>query len=150
MRLEQIHHVGYAVEDIDAALPTFTERFGLPVETREVMDDQGVEAVALGVGPGHVELIRPLDADGAVGRFIARRGQGLHHVAFEVEDLDAALDELRDSGAELIDEAPRRGLGGHMIAFVHPRSCGGVLTELVQSERRAPRSRAPRPAETAP
>jgi methylmalonyl-CoA/ethylmalonyl-CoA epimerase len=131
--LEQIHHVGYAVDDLDAALPVFTERFGMPVEVREVMDDQGVEAVSLGVGPGHVELIQPLDPDGALARFIARRGPGLHHVAFAVGDLPAALDELRRGGAELIDEEPRRGLGGHRIAFVHPRSCGGVLTELVQA-----------------
>lgn len=137
MLLEQIHHVGYAVDDIDAALPVFTERFGMAVETREVMDDQGVEAVSLGVGPGHLELIRPLGPHGAVARFLARRGPGLHHVAFAVGDLPAALAELRRGGAELIDEAPRRGLGGHQIAFVHPRSCGGVLTELVQAEGRA-------------
>lgn len=133
MLLERIDHVGYAVADIDAALPVFTERFGLPVQAREVLDDQGVEAVSLGVGPGHVELIQPLDPDGAVGRFLARRGPGLHHVAFAVGDLPAALDELRRGGAELIDQSPRRGLGGHDIAFLHPRSCGGVLTELVQA-----------------
>jgi methylmalonyl-CoA/ethylmalonyl-CoA epimerase len=131
--LRTIDHVGYAVDDLEAALPVFTERFGMPVEAREVMGDQGVEAVSLGVGPGHVELIQPIGADGGVARFLARRGPGLHHVAFAVDDLPAALDELRRGGAELIDEAPRRGLGGHRIAFVHPRSCGGVLTELVQA-----------------
>jgi methylmalonyl-CoA/ethylmalonyl-CoA epimerase len=131
--LDQIHHVGYAVEDLDAALPVFTERFGLAVEVREVIEDQGVEALSLGVGSGHVELIQPLDPNGAVARFLARRGPGLHHVAFAVGDLPAALDELRLGGAELIDQTPRRGLGGHQIAFLHPRSSGGVLTELVQS-----------------
>ena len=133
MLLDQIHHVGYAVEDLDAALPVFTDRFGLSVEVREVMEEQGVEALSLGVGSGHLELIQPLDPDGPVARFLARRGPGLHHVAFAVGDLPAALDELRLGGAELIDQTPRRGLGGHQIAFVHPRSCGGVLTELVQS-----------------
>jgi methylmalonyl-CoA/ethylmalonyl-CoA epimerase len=134
VRLEGIHHVGYAVTDIDAALPTYQERFGMTVEVRETMEDQGVEAVALGVGPGHLELIRPLEPDGALSRFIAKRGEGLHHVAFAVTDIEASLAELTAQGAELIDATPRRGLGGHLIAFVHPRSAGGVLTELVQVE----------------
>jgi methylmalonyl-CoA/ethylmalonyl-CoA epimerase len=132
--LERIHHVGYAVDDIDAALPVFTRRFGMPVEVREVMNDQGIEAVSLGVGEGHVELIQPTDPSGAVARFLERRGPGLHHVAFGVPDLESAIAELRADGAELIDERPRRGLGGHLIAFVHPRASGGVLTELVQCE----------------
>lgn len=131
--MEQLHHVAYAVPDLDAALTVYTERFGLSVERREVIDDQAVEAVSLGVGPGHLELIRPLDDHGPVARFIQSRGGGLHHVAFQVPDLEEALDELRADGAELIDEAPRRGLGGHLIAFLHPRSSGGVLTELVQN-----------------
>lgn len=133
MRLEQLHHVAYAVPDLDAALALFTGRFGLAVEVREVIDDQGVEAAALRVGAGRVELIRPLDPGGAIGRFLEKRGTGLHHVAFAVDDLEAALRELRDDGAELIDQAPRRGLGGHLIAFMHPGSSGGVLTELVQA-----------------
>jgi methylmalonyl-CoA/ethylmalonyl-CoA epimerase len=132
VRLERIHHVGYAVDDIDAAVATLGDRFGLDVDVREVLEDQGVEAAAMGVGPGHIELIRPLAAGGAVARFLERRGPGLHHVAFAVEDLEAALSELRASGTELIDQTPRRGLGGHLIAFVHPRSSAGVLTELVQ------------------
>ena len=133
MRLDRIHHVAYAVDDLDAAIPVFTGRFGMSVEVRERLDDQGVEAVSLAAGDGHVELITPVDPAGGVARFLERRGPGLHHVAFEVDDLPAALAELRDDGAQLIDEAPRRGLGGHMIAFVHPQAAGGVLTELVQA-----------------
>ena len=133
VRVEQLHHVAYAVPDLDAALALYTERFGFRVERREVIDDQAVEAVSLRVGASHLELIRPLDDRGPVARFIASRGGGLHHVAFQVPDLQEALDELRADGAELIDEAPRRGLGGHLIAFLHPRSSGGVLTELVQN-----------------
>ena len=135
MLLERIHHVAYAVEDIDAALPELTERYGMRVGIRERMEDQGVEAVALDVGTDRLELIQPIDPEGSVARFLERRGPGLHHVGYAVGDLDAALEELRSAGAELIDERPRRGLGGHLIAFVHPHSAGGVLTELVQSER---------------
>ncbi|MEW6581483.1 MAG: methylmalonyl-CoA epimerase [Actinomycetota bacterium] len=133
VRLQQIHHVAYAVSDIDAALPLYTRLFGMTLEVREVLPDQGVEACSLGAGRGHVELIQPLDPDNSVGRFLARRGEGMHHVAFEVPDVAAALDELRARGVDLIDQAPRRGLGGHLVAFLHPRSSGGVLTELVQS-----------------
>ena len=133
MRLDRIHHVAYAVEDIDAALRVYTDRYGMSVEARERLEDQGVEAVSLGAGSSHVELIQPLDPDGGVARFLEQRGPGLHHIAFEVQDLAAALAELRDGGAELIDETPRRGLGGHMIAFIHPRASGGILTELVQA-----------------
>jgi methylmalonyl-CoA epimerase len=133
VRLDRIHHVAYAVDDLDAAIPVYTERYGMSVEVRERLDDQGVEAVSLGAGSSHVELIQPVDPDSGVARFLERRGPGLHHVAFEVSDLPAALAELRGGGAELIDQEPRRGLGGHMIAFIHPRASGGVLTELVQS-----------------
>lgn len=134
MRFEQIHHVAYVVSDLDAAIPVYTDLFGMPVEVREVLADQGVEAASLGVGRGHIELLQPLDPDNSVGRFLERRGEGMHHVAFEVRDVTAALDELRARGVDLIDAAPRRGLGGHLIAFLHPRSSGGVLTELVQSD----------------
>ena len=134
MRFEQIHHVAYVVPDIDAALPLYTGLFGMPVEDREVLDDQGVEAASVAVGNGRIELIQPLDPESSVGRFLERRGGGMHHVAFEVPDVAAALDELRARGVDLIDQAPRRGLGGHLIAFLHPRSSGGVLTELVQSD----------------
>ena len=133
MHLDRIHHVAYAVEDIDAALPVYTDRYGMSVEVRERLDDQGVEAVSLGAGTSHIELIQPVDPQSGVARFLERRGPGLHHVAFEVEDLAAALAELRGGGAELIDNEPRRGLGGHMIAFIHPRASGGILTELVQA-----------------
>lgn len=133
MRLERIHHVAYAVDDIDAALPVYTERFGMTVDVRERLDDQGVEAVSLVAGSSLVELIQPVDPEGGVARFLERRGPGLHHVAFEVADLAATLAELRDDGAELIDDKPRRGLGGHKIAFIHPRASGGILTELVQA-----------------
>lgn len=134
MHFEQIHHVAYVVSDIDAALPLYVEQFGMPLQVREVLSDQGVEAAAVGVGRGQIELIQPLDPESSVGRFLERRGEGLHHVAFEVPDVEAALHELRRAGVDLIDQAPRRGLGGHKIAFLHPRSSGGVLTELVESD----------------
>jgi methylmalonyl-CoA/ethylmalonyl-CoA epimerase len=134
MHAHRIHHVAYVVADLDTAIPHFVERYGMQVEVREVMAEQGVEAVALGIGPGQVELIQPLDTESPIARFLASRGEGFHHVAYEVDDLDTALAELRAAGEELIDQAPRRGLGGHMIAFVHPRSGMGALTELVQRE----------------
>jgi methylmalonyl-CoA/ethylmalonyl-CoA epimerase len=132
--LGRIHHVAYVVADIDAALERLGATFDLRPAVREVMADQGVEAALCGPAGAAVELIRPLDADGAVARFLEARGEGLHHVAFEVADLEAALTELRARGAELIDERPRAGLGGHLVAFVHPRSANGVLTELVEAE----------------
>ena len=132
MLLDRIHHVAYAVADIDSAVSELGGRFGMRVDVREVLEDQGVEAAALAAGSSQIELISPLRPDGAVARFLERRGPGLHHVAFAVEDLEAALHQLRADGAELIDETPRRGLGGHLIAFVHPRSSAGMLTELVQ------------------
>lgn len=128
----RLHHVAYVVADLDASLPLFTARFGLRPQIREVMPEQGVEAVMLGAGDAGVELIRPLDADGAIARFLDKRGEGLHHVAFAVPDLAAALATLAADGAELIDQTPRRGLGGHLVAFVHPRSGAGALTELVE------------------
>jgi methylmalonyl-CoA/ethylmalonyl-CoA epimerase len=133
--LGRIHHVAYVVADIDAGLDRLMATFGLTPAVREVMEEQGVEAVLCGPPGGAVELIRPLDPEGAIARFLDSRGEGLHHVAFEVDDLAAALDDLRGRGAELIDERPRPGLGGHLVAFVHPSAAGGVLTELVQAER---------------
>jgi len=124
--------VAYVVADLDAALPAFTGRFGMQETVRETMHEQGVEAVMLRAGPAFVELISPLDADGAIARFLEKRGEGLHHVAYAVDDVAAALAALAAEGAELIDTAPRRGLGGHMVAFVHPRSGTGALTELVE------------------
>lgn len=133
MNVTRLHHVAYVVNDLDAALPVFTERYGLAVTIRELMPEQGVEAVMLGAGEGAVELIAPTDPESGVARYLEKRGEGLHHIAFEVDDLPAALDQLRAEGAELIDQAPRVGLGGHLIAFVHPKSGFGALTELVQA-----------------
>lgn len=132
--LGPIHHVGYVVADLDAGLAALDRSFPVEVAVREVMEAQGVEALmATGSGGGAVELIAPLDPEGAIARFLASRGEGFHHVAFAVPDVDAALAALRARGAEVIDERARRGLGGHMVGFVHPRSTLGVLTELVQA-----------------
>ncbi len=128
----ELHHVAYVVADLDASLPLFVERFGLTEEIRETMPDQGVEAVMLRAGGAGVELITPLDPEGAIARYLDKRGEGLHHVAFGVRDVGATLTELAAAGVELIDTAPRRGLGGHLVAFVHPRSGAGALTELVE------------------
>ena len=128
----QIDHVGVAVEDLDAAIALHEQTYGLAFAHREVVEEQGVEAVLLDVGASHVELLRPLQPDTAVGLFLATRGPGLHHVAYRVGDIDAALDALRDRGVQLIDETPRVGIRDSRVAFVHPRSTGGVLTEIVQ------------------
>ena len=128
----RLHHVAYVVADLDAALPMFVARYGLVEDIRELMPDQGVEAIMLRAGSAGIELISPLDPDGAIGRFLDKRGEGLHHVAFAVDDIDAALTELAHAGVELIDATPRRGLGGHRVAFIHPRSGAGALTELVE------------------
>jgi methylmalonyl-CoA/ethylmalonyl-CoA epimerase len=127
-----IDHVGVAVEDLDAAIALHEQTYGLRLAHREVVEAQGVEAVLLDVGESHVELLRPLQPDSAVGRFLATRGPGLHHVAYRVADIEAALDALRDRGLQLIDETPRRGIRDSRVAFVHPKSAGGVLTEIVQ------------------
>ena len=127
-----IDHVGVAVEDLDAAIALYEGSFRMPVAHRETVEAQGVEAVLLDVGDCHVELLRPLGADTAVGKFLAKRGPGLHHVAYRVDDIEAALTELRDEGIELIDEQPRTGIRNSRVAFLHPRSTGGVLTEIVE------------------
>jgi methylmalonyl-CoA/ethylmalonyl-CoA epimerase len=127
-----IDHVGVAVEDLDAAIALHEQTYGLQLAHREVVEAQGVEAVLLDVGESHVELLRPLQPDSAVGRFLATRGPGLHHVAYRVADIEAALDTLRDRGLQLIDETPRQGIRDSRVAFVHPKSAGGVLTEIVQ------------------
>jgi methylmalonyl-CoA epimerase len=127
-----IDHVGVAVEDLDAAVALYEGAFAMPVAHRETVAEQGVEAVLLDVGAGHVELLRPLGEETAVGRFLSRRGPGLHHVAYRVDDIDATLGELRDRGIELIDSEPRTGIRGSRVAFLHPRSTGGVLTEVVE------------------
>jgi methylmalonyl-CoA/ethylmalonyl-CoA epimerase len=124
--------VGVAVEDLDAAIAVHRDTYGMPLVHRETLVDQGVEAALLEVGESHVELLAPLGSDTPVGRFIARRGPGLHHVAYRVDDVAAALDELRTAGMRLIDEVPRAGIRGTRVAFLHPSAAGGVLTELVQ------------------
>ena len=123
-----------AVDDLDAALSTYERLFGAEVEHRATVEEQGVRAASLRIGDGRVELLEPLGADTPVGRFLAKRGPGMHHVAFEVSDLRATLAELAGAGADLIDEAPREGLFGLEVAFIHPDSVHGVLAEVVSSE----------------
>ena len=120
-----------AVDDLDEAVATYERLFGGAVEHRGTLEDQGVEAVSLRLGEGRVELMSSLGAESPVGKFLAKRGPGMHHVAYEVADLPAALRELADDGADLIDEVPRAGLFGLQVAFVHPDSAHGVLSELV-------------------
>jgi methylmalonyl-CoA/ethylmalonyl-CoA epimerase len=126
-----IHHLGVAVDDLDQALATYQRFFGAELEHRETVADQGVEAASLRIGSDRVELLAALGDDTPVGRFIATRGPGMHHVAYEVDDVGAALDELTAEGAELIDARPRRGLFGLEVAFVHPDAVHGVLAEIV-------------------
>jgi methylmalonyl-CoA/ethylmalonyl-CoA epimerase len=128
----RIDHIGVAVEDLDAAIELYRGPFGMPEQHRETVEEQGVEAVLLDVGEGHVELLRPLSEDTPVGKFLQKRGPGLHHVAYQAEDIEATLDSLRQAGVALIDEKPRVGIKGKRVAFLHPRSTGGVLTELVE------------------
>jgi methylmalonyl-CoA epimerase len=129
---DRIDHVGVAVEDLDAAIALYEGTFGMRLLHRETVTDQGVEAVLLDVGDGHVELLRPLSPETAVGKFVAKRGPGLHHVAYAVTDIAATLSKLSEAGVELIDSEPRRGIRDSQVAFLHPRSTGGVLTEIVQ------------------
>jgi methylmalonyl-CoA/ethylmalonyl-CoA epimerase len=121
-----------AVEDIDAAIDLYAGSFEMREQHRETVEEQGVEAVLLEVGDGHVELIRPLSPDSGVAKFIAKNGPGLHHVAYATDDIDSALGKVRDAGFRLIDKEPRVGILNSRVAFVHPRSTGGVLTELVE------------------
>jgi methylmalonyl-CoA epimerase len=126
-----IHHLGLAVDDLDGAVATYEQLFGATLEHRETVEDQGVEAASLRVGSSRVELLAALGEDTPVGKFLAKRGPGMHHVAYEVDDVGIALGELAAHGAELIDERPRRGLFGLQVAFVHPDSVHGVLAEIV-------------------
>jgi methylmalonyl-CoA/ethylmalonyl-CoA epimerase len=128
----RVDHIGVAVEDLDAAIALHEDAYGMAVAHREVVEEQGVEAVLLDVGENHVELLAPLSSATPVGRFLSKRGPGLHHVAYQVSDVQAALDALRERGLRLIDEAPRTGIRGSRVAFLHPDSSGGVLTEIVQ------------------
>ncbi len=131
MAVKGVHHIGIAVDDLDAGVRVYEELFGARLEHRERVEDQGVEAASLRVGESRIELLCPIGDDTPVGRFIAKRGPGMHHVAFEVDDVAAELTRLRADGAELIDETPRRGLFGLQVAFVHPEATGGVLAEFV-------------------
>jgi len=130
--LSTIDHVGVAVDDIDAALALYRDSLGMPLVHRETVAEQGVEAALLDVGDGHVELLQPLGPETAVGKFLASRGPGLHHVAYRVENVERTLSALAAAGLRLIDEHPRAGIRGSRVAFVHPASTGGVLTEIVQ------------------
>jgi methylmalonyl-CoA/ethylmalonyl-CoA epimerase len=133
VRVRGIHHVGVAVADLDEAITTYERLFGATVEHRDALAEQGVEAVSLLVGDSRVELLAPTGEDTPVGRFLARRGPGMHHLALESADLAGTLRELAAAGAELIDASPRRGLFGKEVAFVHPSAVHGVLTEVVSS-----------------
>ena len=128
----RIDHIGIAVADLESAIELHTGAYGMPLVHRETLAEQGVEAVLLDVGESHVELLRALSEDTPVGRFLASRGPGLHHVAYQVDDVGAALGAARDAGLRLIDETPRIGIRGTRVAFLHPKTTGGVLTELVQ------------------
>jgi methylmalonyl-CoA/ethylmalonyl-CoA epimerase len=128
----RIDHIGVAVEDLDAAIALHEKTYGMALVHRETVTEQGVEAVLFDVGENHVELLRPLSEDTPVGKFLAARGPGLHHVAYQVSDIEAALAALAEAGARLIDETPRTGIRNSRVAFVHPKSSGGVLTEIVQ------------------
>jgi methylmalonyl-CoA/ethylmalonyl-CoA epimerase len=128
----RIDHIGVAVEEIEPALELYRDSFRLQLAHREVVEEQGVEAVLLDVGENHVELLAPLGPETPVGKFLARQGPGLHHVAYQVPDIDATLAALRQAGLALIDERPRIGIRGSRVAFMHPRATGGVLTEIVE------------------
>ncbi len=128
----RVDHIGVAVEDLDEALALYERDYEMTLVHREVVSEQGVEAVLLDVGENHVELLAALNADTPVGRFLAKRGPGMHHVAYQVHDIEATLASLRDAGLRLIDERPRVGIRDSRVAFLHPKSSGGVLTEIVQ------------------
>ena len=128
----RIDHIGVAVDDLDAAIALYEQTYEMKLVHREIVEQQGVEAVLFDVGENHVELLRPLADDTPVGKFLASRGPGLHHVAYQVPDIEVALAALKAAGSRLIDETPRVGIRSSRVAFVHPKSSGGVLTEIVQ------------------
>jgi methylmalonyl-CoA/ethylmalonyl-CoA epimerase len=129
---ESVDHIGVAVDDLDASIKLYSELFEMPLEHRETVAEQGVEAALLGVGDSHVELLAPLGDDTPVGKFLAKRGPGIHHAAYRCEDVATELQRCKERGLRVIDEEPRRGIRGSLVAFLHPASTGGVLTELVQ------------------
>ena len=128
----RIDHTGVAVEDLDAAVALYEQTFGMELVHRETVTEQGVEAVLFDVGENHVELLRPLGPDTPVGKFLAKKGPGLHHVAYQTTDIEQTLAALKAAGVRLIDETPRIGIRGSSVAFLHPAASGGVLTEIVQ------------------
>ena len=130
--LDRIDHIGVATDDLDGAIALYEGTMGMPVAHRETVESQGVEAVLLDVGEGHVELLRPLGPDTPIGKYLERKGPGLHHVAYAVDDIEGVLGKLKESGIELIDSEPRVGIRRSRVAFLHPRSTGGVLTEIVE------------------
>jgi len=134
MAINRVHHIGIAVDDLDAAVLVYGELFGASLEHRETIEEQGVMAASLRTGESRIELLSALGPETPVGKFLAKRGPGLHHLAFHVDDLAGELRRLRAEGAQLIDETPRRGLFGLQVAFVHPEATGGVLAELVSDE----------------
>lgn len=127
-----IHHVAVAVNDLDSSLETFASQYNVSPISREVIEEQGVEEAMIAIGGSHIQVLQPLGPDTPVGKFLERHGEGMHHIAFAVPDIDAALKHLRSQGARLIDEKPRIGGGGHKIAFVHPKEVAGTLIELVE------------------
>jgi methylmalonyl-CoA/ethylmalonyl-CoA epimerase len=134
--LGRIDHIGVATDDLDGAIALYEGTLGMPVAHRETVESQGVEAVLLDVGDGHVELLRPLGPDTPVGKYLDKKGPGLHHVAYAVDDIEGVLDRLKEAGIEMIDSEPRAGIRDSRVAFVHPRSTGGVLTEIVEPAER--------------
>jgi len=130
--LGRIDHIGVATDDLDGAIALYEGTMGMPVSHRETVESQGVEAVLLDVGEGHVELLRPLGPETPVGKYLERKGPGLHHVAYAVDDIEGVLGKLKESGIDLIDSEPRAGIRDSRVAFVHPRSTDGVLTEIVE------------------
>lgn len=130
--LGRIDHIGVATDDLDGAIALYEGTMGMPVAHRETVESQGVEAVLLDVGEGHVELLCPLGPDTPVGKYLEKKGPGLHHVAYAVDDIESVLGKLEEAGIEMIDSEPRVGIRGSRVAFVHPKSTGGVLTEIVE------------------
>ncbi len=133
MSLRGVHHLGFAVTDLDEAIATYDRLFGATLEHRDRIGVQGVDAASVLVGSSRIELLAPTGADTPVGRFLAKRGPGMHHVAYEVDDVSVALGDLARKGAHLIDELPRHGLFGLEVGFVHPDAAHGVLTEVVST-----------------
>ena len=128
----RVDHIGVAVEDIDASLELYERDYGMTLVHREIVAEQGVEAALLDVGENHIELLAATGPDTPVGKFIAKKGPGMHHVAYQVDDIEATLAALKEAGLKLIDETPRIGIRNSRVAFVHPKSAGGLLTEIVQ------------------